>query len=215
MRPRAITLTAIGFLVATMLAILGCSDKTSRPDPCVAPAGSCTSPEAALLALKQAYNTRAPAAFDSLLAEDFVFELSPEDAGQPGMPSEWGRNTELALHARMFDAGLVQSLSLDFIMGDRVFDETEQLWTITITNVEISLLGSTPYHPTQRLYRVQNGLSKFWFRQMIWNAPCSDESAWKIVKWRDSPIEDGKRGDPALPPAEPTNWGTIKALYRP
>ncbi len=213
MRLRAVTLAAICFLVATMLAVPGCSDKTSRPDPCVAPPGACTSPEAALLALKQAYNKYAPAALDSLLSEDFVFELSPEDAGQPGMPAEWGRNTELELHARMLNHDYVVSLSLNFEIGPRVFDETEQLWTITVTNVDLDLYGTTPDHPTRKYYRVQNGMSKFWFRQTAWDAPCSDESAWKIVKWQDSPVGGGKRSDPALPPAGNTNWGTIKWLY--
>jgi hypothetical protein len=213
MRFRAVTLAAIGLLMAGLFAIPGCSDKTSRPDPCFAPPGSCTSPEAALLALKQAYNTRAPAALDSLLAEDFTFVLSPEDAGQPGMPSQWGRNAELDIHARMLDPDHVQALALDFVIGPRVFDEAEQLWTITITLVDISLYGTTPDHPTPRVYQVRYGTAKFWFREMTWNAPCSGERAWKIAKWEDEPVGAGKRSDPALPPEENTTWGTIKWLF--
>jgi hypothetical protein len=217
MRFSGVPFAAICFLAATLFAIPGCSDKTSRPDPCVAPAGSCTSPEAALLALKHAYRYRETAAFDSLLSADFVFELSVEDAGQPGMPSEWGRSSELAIYTQMFDTDLVQSLSLDFVVGDRVFDETEQLWTITITNVDIDLYGFTPDHPTLKSYRVQDGRSKFWFRQMTWNAPCSDESAWKIVKWQDEPLEGAQRRGPQLPPegGSNTTWGLIKWLYLP
>ena len=108
------------------------------------------SPENLLANLKMAYHEREIAEYESLLAKDFTFVLSPEDAGQPGMPSQWGRNTEIGIHQRMFDADLVQSLSLDFIIGDRVFDETDQLWTITITNVDLFLHGMTPDHPTPK-----------------------------------------------------------------
>ena len=215
MRLRAITLAAIGVLAATLFAIPGCSDKTSRPDPCIAPPGSCTSPEAALLALKQAYNTRAPAALDSLLSEDFIFELSLEDAGHPGMPGAWGHGSELALHALLLNAEYAQSLSLNFVFGPRVFDEAEQLWTITVTNVDVDLYGTTPDHPTPMTYRVENSTAKFWFRPMTWNAPCSDESAWKIVKWRDEPVEEGQRRGPASSQTDPTTWGLIKWLYLP
>jgi hypothetical protein len=145
-------------LVATLFALPGCSDKASRPgDHCVAPLGACATPEAALLALKQAYRERASAALDSLLSADFIFELSPEDAGAPGMPDEWGRSTELAINDLLFDAELAQPMAVDFVIGPRVFDEAEQLWTITITNVDIGLHGTTPDHPTPKSYQVRAG----------------------------------------------------------
>jgi hypothetical protein len=148
-------------------------------------------PENLLANLKMAYHERETAEYESLLAKDFTFVLSPEDAGQPGMPSQWGRNTEIGIHQRMFDADLVQTLSLDFVIGDRIFDETDQLWTITITNVELSLYGMTTEHPTPKLYRVQNGVSKFWFRQESWTVPGTSDRIWSIVKWEDSPVEGG------------------------
>jgi hypothetical protein len=213
MRFHAITLAAIGFLAA----IPGCSHTSSRPDDhCIAPPGVCANPEAALLALKQAYNTRESAALDSLLAADFTFELSPEDAGQPGVPDEWGRSVELALHALLLDAGYVHSLELNFVIGPRVFDAVEQLWTITITDVHLDLYGVTPDRlTTPEAYGVDDGSAKFWFRSTAWNAPCSDESAWKIVKWRDQPVEWALRRGPALPPDGITTWGYIKWLYHP
>jgi hypothetical protein len=210
MRLRAVTLAAIS----------GCSDNSTRPEDCAhfndQPVGI-TSPEAALLALKEAYREREFAVMDSLLSPDFVFELSPENAGQPGVPAEWGRGSELAICTLLFDADLVQTLALDFVIGSRVFDEAEQLLTITITNVDLSLYGTTPGHPTPKAYLVQDSTSRFWFRPMTWNAHGTDEPAWKIVKWQDESIEGAQRRGLQSPPGSGSNttWGYIKSLYLP
>lgn len=202
-------------LFVCLVAVPGCSDDASRPaDTCVAPPGACTSPEAALLALQEAYNTRVPAALDSLLDGDFSFELSPEDAGQPGMPDSWGRSSELSIHTRMMNADSTLTLLLDFVIGPRVFDPAAQLWTITITEVGLYLHGITPHHPTPTTYRIEDGVGKFWFRPTAWSAPCSAESAWKIVKWQDMPVPEAAHRGQALPGSgTTTTWGSIKSLY--
>ncbi|MBM3316311.1 MAG: hypothetical protein FJY75_00520 [Candidatus Eisenbacteria bacterium] len=175
-------------------ALAGCpfmptkNDKPPDPVPVFQPR---TSPENLLANLKTAYKERAVAEYESLLARDFTFVLSPEDAGQPGMPDAWGRNTEITVHQKMFDGDLVQSLSLDFMAGQRVFDPVDHYWTITISNVDLYLRGMTPDRPTLTTYRVQDGTSRFWFRQNSWNATGTNEPVWTIVKWEDSPIEQG------------------------
>jgi hypothetical protein len=220
MRLRAVPLAAICFLAATMFAVPGCTDRISRPedhDHWDDGPRDITSPEAALLALKDAYRERESAAMDSLLSADFIFELSPEDASMPGMPDGWERSGELAIYAQMFDADLVQSLALDFVIGPRVFDDVEQLWTITITRVDLLLYGLTPDHPTPKMYRVENDSAKFWFRPMTWNARGTDDRAWKIVKWQDEFVEGAQRRGLQSPPegGSNTTWGYIKWLYRP
>jgi hypothetical protein len=174
-----------------LLGVVGCPFMPTKDKP-VDPVDKFlprTSPENLLANLKMAYRERETAEYESLLAMDFTFVLAPEDAGQPGMPSQWGRNTEIGVHQRMFDADLVQSLSLDFVVGDRLFDEAGQLWTITITNVDLSLYGMTPDHPTPKNYQVLDGSSKFWFRQNNWTVPGTTDRIWSIVKWEDSPVE--------------------------
>lgn len=176
----------------SLVALTGCPftpDKgDTDPDP-VDPFLKRVSPENLLANLKTAYKERAVAEYESLLASDFTFVLSPEDAGQPGMPDQWGRNQEITIHQKMFDAELVQSLTLDFVVGSRIFDPADQLWTITIANVDLYLNGITPDHPTPTTYRVQDGTAKFWFRQNSWNAAGTTEPVWTIVKWEDMPIE--------------------------
>ena len=169
-----------------------------------------TSPENLLRNLKLAYEKRNVAEYESLLAVDFTFVLSVEDAGQPGMPSQWGRNTEIAVHWHMLDTDLVTYLALDFVVGGRVFDDIAQLWTVTITHVDLELTGMTPDHPISKSYSVRNGTSKFWFRQNDWTAPGTSDRTWSIVKWEDSPLYS--RGAPGA--AEPANWGTVKSVYR-
>ena len=176
-----------------LLGVVGCpfSPDKGKPDPVEPKFLERTSPENLLANLKTAYREREAAEYESLLAKDFTFVLTPEDAGQPGMPSQWGANTEIGIHQQMFDADLVTYLSLDFVVGDRVFDDTDQLWTITITDVDLSLRGMTPDHPTPKSYSVENGTSKFWFRQNDWTVPSTSDRIWSIVKWEDSPIEEG------------------------
>jgi hypothetical protein len=181
----------VGWLA--LLAVVGCPFSPDDappiiPEPKFLPR---TSPENLLANLMTSYRERETAEYESLLALNFTFVLSPVDAGQPGMPSQWGRNTEIGVHQRMFDADLVQTLALDFAVGARVFDETDQLWTITITNVDLSLYGMTPDFPTPKQYRVLGGSSKFWFQQNDWTAPGTSDRIWSIVKWEDSPVEGG------------------------
>jgi hypothetical protein len=149
------------------------------------------SPENLLFNLKSAYRLRNAAEYESLLAQDFTFVLSAEDAGQPGMPDAWGRNDEIGIHQRMFDGDLVQNLSLNFDVGSRVFDPADQLWTVTIANVDLYLYGITPDFPTPQAYTVSDNTSKFWFRQNSWTAAGTTDPIWTIVKWEDSPIEEG------------------------
>jgi len=194
----------------------GCSDEPARPvDGCLVPPGVCTTPEDALLALQGAYSACDPAALDSLLAPEFTFDLSAEDAGLPGMPARWDRATELGLHARMFDADSTQALSLQFIIGSRIFDPVEGLWSITIMNVDLYFYGIVPGALSPMTYRVQNGTAKLWFRQTEWKADCQEEGAWKIVRWQDMPLSGAAPKGRALRCGIPLSWGTFKWRFLP
>jgi hypothetical protein len=163
----------------------GNGDPPPDPDPFLAR----TSPENLLANLKAAYEERAIAEYESLLAMDFTFLLSQEDAQQPGMPESWGRQDEIGIHTNMFDSDRVEDLTLSFDAGSRVFDPTDGLWTITITNVRLRLYGETPgSEEGPKEYKVDNGTSKFWFRENDWTEPETSNKIWSIVKWEDNPI---------------------------
>ncbi|MCK4415330.1 MAG: fibronectin type III domain-containing protein [Candidatus Eisenbacteria sp.] len=174
------------------------------------------SPENVLHNLKMAYAERAVAEYESLLAMDFTFLLSAEDAAEPGMPESWGRQDEIGIHTNMFDYDRVQTLTLGFDSGDRVFDPTDGLWTITITNVRLRLYGETPGNegegPVE--YKVDNGTSKFWFRENDWTEPGTESDVWTIVKWKDQPIRPMSLSQEDPLPADGASWGTIKAVFR-
>jgi len=172
-----------------------------------------TSPANLLLNLMAAYQLRNVAEYESLLASpDFAFVLSEEDQGKPGMPDSWGRDPEVSIHRHMFDAGMVRQLTLDFHLGDVIWDATQGMYTVLIYNVNLYLYGATPGHPTEvKEYRVRGSRSKFWFRKNAWTTGAAHDSVWTIVRWEDVPY-----GSLSAAPAagEPATWGALKAIYR-
>jgi hypothetical protein len=203
-------LVLMAALAACLLVPLGCSDKSVCPCKESSPFLARTSPENVLENLKLCYGHRAVAEYESLLAQDFAFEPSE---GDYELPDQWGRNQEVAIHRNMFDAELVQTLSLGFDVGERVFDSTAQLWTIMVTNVDLNLFGMTPHLQTPKEYSVVDGTSRFWFRRNSWNAPGTQEKTWTIVKWEDEPIDLLSRPRPLPAATNNTSWGTIKAIF--
>ncbi|MCK4413626.1 MAG: hypothetical protein KAY32_08785 [Candidatus Eisenbacteria sp.] len=191
---RTLQLGVSGLLLLLMIAgITGCPfspDSGNGDDPPPDLFKARTSPENLLENLKMAYRERVVAEYESLLAMDFTFLLSAEDAAEPGMPESWGRQDEIGIHTNMFDSDRVQDLSLSFDSGDRVFDPTDGLWTITITNVRLRLYGETPGNEGEgpEEYKVDSGTSKFWFRENDWTEPGTSNKIWTIVKWEDNPI---------------------------
>jgi hypothetical protein len=148
-----------------------------------------TSPSSLLHNLKKAYEKRSIAEYESLLAKDFTFVLSAEDQQQQGMPDSWGRAPEIQIHTRMFDAELVQTLTLAFEVADSVWDPADGMYTALMSNVNLYLVGATPAHPGDvKEYRVSGGRAKFWFRKNPWTVAGKPDSVWTIVKWEDSPI---------------------------
>ena len=148
-----------------------------------------TTPQNLLYNLKQAYKERNIAEYESLLANpSFTFELSDEDQDKPEMPDNWGRDPEILIHSRMFDAEMVQQLTLDFIVGDVEWDAIQGMYSVLITNVNLYLYGSTPGHPTEvKEYRVTDSRSKFWFKKNPWTTGAERDSVWTIVMWEDNP----------------------------
>jgi len=196
-----------------LAALAGCGDKeTDPPHHEESPFLSRTSPGNVLYNLKQAYKERSVAEYESLLANDFTFILSEEDQARPGMLDNWGRAPEITIHSRMFDAEMVQTLTLDFNIGDVVWDATQGMYTVLIDNVNLYLYGSTPGHPTEvKEYTVSASRSKFWFRKNPWTTGAAHDSVWTIVMWEDNPT--GSRGGMGAAVADHTSWGSIKALY--
>ena len=208
--PRFVAVACFAFLAA----FAGCGDgKTSAPDHEESPFLPRTSPANLLHNLKTAYAERDVAEFDSLLANPgFTFVLSQVDQDKPDMPDSWGRDPEILIHSRMFDAEMVQTLTLDFIVGDVTWDATQGMYSVMVTNVNLFLYGSTPGHPTEvKEYTVSDSRSKFWFRKNPWTTGAAHDSVWTIVRWEDEPI--GSRGARSPNAAERSSWGVIKTLF--
>ena len=88
----------------------------------------------------------------------------------------------------MFDAEMVQTLTLDFVVHDVVWDAAQGMYTVLIDNVNLFLYGSTPGHPTEvKEYTVSASRSKFWFRKNPWTTGAAHDSIWTIVQWEDNP----------------------------
>jgi hypothetical protein len=173
-----------------------------------------TSPESLLSNLREAYALRNVAEYESLLAfrpPAFTFVLSEEDQGQPGMPDQWGRQTEVEIHEHMFDAEAVQTLRLGYVIGTREWDPVENLWSILVSNVNLHLYGIIPGQEEEGLQEleVEGATSRFWFREESWTAPGTSDSVWAIVKWEDNPA-----GSVSKLGIDPLNWGEVKNLYR-
>jgi hypothetical protein len=157
-----------------------------------------TSPENLLRNLIAAYRLRNVAEYESLLARpSFTFVLSPEDQQKPGMPDQWGRDTEVSIHQHMFGAGLVQTLTVGFNIGDVVWNPADEMYTVFVSHVNLYLYGATPGHPTEvKEYRVSDSRSKFWFRKNGWFWPGTQDSTCVIVRWEDDPA--GSRAPPGV-----------------
>jgi hypothetical protein len=165
-----------------------------------------TSPQNLLHNLAQAYEHRNIAEYESLLAKNgFEFVLS-EESHRPDLPDSWGRDVEIQLHRCLFDAEHVQTLTLDFTVGDVEWDPVFGMPTVLIRHVDIYVYGSTPGHPTDfSERRVRDGSSRFWFVKNPWTTGAHGDSVWTIVRWEDS--EHGS-GEDSL------SWGECKALCR-
>ena len=211
-RNRSCFTVSLAILVAGL--VWGCGDDSTAPNNIIqCPFGSRTSPENVLYNLKQAYKLRSITEYESLLAlkpPAFTFVLSEDDQGQPGMPDSWGRQTEIDIHACMFDVDTAQALTLQFDEGVREWDAVESMWSILVSNVNLHLYGIIAGQEEEGLQelKVEGATARFWFRKEPWTAPGVSDSVWTIVKWEDNPAGSLKM------PHDPETWGEIKYLYR-
>jgi hypothetical protein len=152
-----------------------------------------TSPENLLYNLRMAYDERDLSEYDSLLASDFTFFLSPDDIH---IAERFNRFEEIEAHQNLFDADLVQQLRLTFddvTSADVSLDPAktsvqDSLWTTTLTNVDLYLFGKTPNeHPDEPpgAYQMDDGQEQFWFRRNSWKNPQTGDYIWTIVEWQE------------------------------
>jgi hypothetical protein len=194
-----------------LVVLVGCSDDVT-PIVWPSPYLPRTSPANLLHNLQKAYEQRNIAEYDSLLAKDFIFMISREDQQNPHFDDSWGKGEEVLIHTRMFDAEMVQTLTVAFVGAAAVWDPADSMYTVVISNVNLLLYGSTPAHPIDvKEYRVVNGRAKFWFRKNGWAASPKPDSIWTIVKWEDDAFARRAGGHP--PVSEEQSWGSIKALF--
>jgi hypothetical protein len=202
--------------VCIAAAIAGCGDKETGPitidPPDFLPR---TSPLNLLNNLALAYGRRDLAQYDSLLAADFTFVTATQDRRWwPDLPEQWGRDSEVLIHARLFDAQAVPTLTLQFVTGAIEWDAMAQMPADSIHGVRLYLIGSVPARPNDpKEYRLDFGRGKLWFRRNGWFWPGTQDSVWTIVRWQDYPEfvlpVRGAASD------VPTGWGVIKHFFLP
>jgi hypothetical protein len=207
-------------LLALLLAVAGCDDDATKPDPedndpPAIPAP--TTPENVVSAIEVIYNddVRSPQerldAYASLLPgnsappeEAFIFVFMPADI-QNGLPPTWGLNEELAVHRAIFDAqgaGDIHSLELRIVHNpaqDLTPSEAgREGWKqVFATNVYLRLMFDM-----NNGLEVNGGQSMFLF-------PPPQEGKFNIAEWRDLP-----RPSPARS-VESSTWGSVKAAFSP
>jgi hypothetical protein len=146
------------------------------------------------------------AEYESLLAKNFEFVLSREDQQKPDLPDSWGREIEVQLHRRMLDAEYVQTLTLEFTVGDLEWDPAFGMLTLLARRVSVYIYGSTPGHPTEvSVNQVRDSCSRLWFVRNRWTTGSRQDSVWTIVRWEDQPVAD------SCSVAGSFSWGALKA----
>ena len=215
--PRCIVLAA---LTAVVLTGSGCEKSAGPegrlriPEPVVYAAP--TTPGSLLENLLLAYAERNVAEYAALLAVDYEFEFSDIDQQDPDVPADpFDRSTEVGVHERMFDATLVQTLTLDyeFDPADLAVDPdlsspADTLWTLLVWNMDLLLYGATPRHPNEpEAFELEDGVTQFWFRESDQLDPSSGELAWEIVRCKEHNFGGGK-------PESRSSWGSIKSLFK-
>ncbi|MCK4305499.1 MAG: hypothetical protein KAY24_14780 [Candidatus Eisenbacteria sp.] len=198
---RLIQVLTSSLCVFVLAGLVGCPFSTDTrktdPEPFKPTFLPRTSPKNLLENLKVAYDERDITEYDSLLAGDFTFILSPDDQN---IAECFDRQQEIGVHENMFDGELVQTLRLTFdrvMESNIVFDEVkstlEDPWyTTVIMNVDLFLFGVTPSHPDEPAqgYEMDNGQEQFWFRKNGWTDTEGD-SIWTIVEWQEISVGGG------------------------
>ena len=198
---RLIQVLTSSLCVFVLAGLVGCPFSTdpSETDPVPVPPKflSRTSPKNLLENLKASYEERDIAEYDSLLARDFTFFLSPDDQH---IEERFDRQQEIGVHENMFDGELVQDLRLTFdpvhesnIVLDEEKSTPDDTWyTTVITNVDLYLFGATPGHPDEPAqgYQMENGQEQFWFRKTGWT-DAEGDSIWTIVEWEEIGVGGG------------------------
>jgi hypothetical protein len=196
-------ITGVGLVLAMAAALTGCPFSTSPddkapPDP-VQSFVPRTSVANLLENLKAAYDERVPAEYESLLARDFVFVFSDLDQTDPTVPSDdLTREDEVRIHESMFDATLVQTLTLRFHydiqeleIDEEYTTENDTIWTLYVTNVYLYLYGGTPQHPNEpEGYELDGGVEQLWFRKNSWTHS-NGSPIWTIMRWKEHNFGSG------------------------
>ena len=145
-----------------------------------------------LINLERAYNERNPLEYDRLLDDAFIFIFSPGDFAKGETPEEWDRASELVATGNMFDPTYRN-------------DQVE-----SVTKIDLSLTypadswveeapPSDPKYQNESWYTKELRYSMFIrtdgpidFQSSdirgqvtVRLADVSDESIWRIVRWRD------------------------------
>ncbi len=216
MRVHAVRLSVLIAILCMAILLASCSGERPtypwvEPTPGFRPR---TSVQNLLHNLHMAYDERNLTAFDSLLAEDYRFFFAKEDQD---IADSLTAAQEHEIHTHMFGLDYVAKLVLSFDIGQVTRDTLEWLpeddvWTMTITNVDLYVFGRTPRFPEDELkaYEMEDGRQRFWFRRNPWTDPATGDRIWTIVRWRE--LERGKTS--AAAPDEST-WGQVKWVFRP
>lgn len=208
-------------LLAVIVCVAGCSDETPTGPPIVPEVPVFkppTSPENLLYNLKMAYQERDVDELAAVLADDFLFFFSEDDLQR--FPDPYTRADEQVIHGAMFDPGWVRDLELDFHVGELTVDlgkttAGDTTWAAYLDQVELYLYGANPQHPNEdpQGWRLQDGISRFWFKKTQGVDPGTGDPIWEITEWREIDNKDGGLRSPTIMAAESSTWGEIKSLF--
>lgn len=222
---RPILLTA-----ATILALIGCGDETTRP--VVQQYYEPTSEMNVLHNLVLSWEEKDVAAYASLLADDFRFYFDEDTRIRKGLPEYWTRIEDSTGSGQMLAAPLTRNIqvALRQTQGPDTLTAPEQEgWTqVNVLNTYLEVeQDSSLQNPDGLTFIVESQIHHFYFRRgrtpddTLATSPTSDR--YYIVKWVDegeSWKPDTRAPRPTVAPEGATvvvkaTWGLIKAFYHP
>ena len=198
-------------LVLALIPACG-SDDPAAPPPSSPKIIALTTQNAVLHNLEAAYNLRKMAPVEDLLAPDFTFYPSDGDV-QNGLPTQWGRDTEIALTQDLFTATKSIDMDIQFENGVtwNVVDPPpvpSETWYAATAYYHFQM---TVAHPTEDITYLSdvNVQAEFTVR----DDGTEEAPNWRLVAMRD--LGSGIRGARIARSTNPITWGGMMGMYLP
>jgi len=215
---RAFTLVAALIVAVAMSLACGSGDNPAVGLPL--PRSSLqnlTQKEHVLNNIELAYNQRNVEWYHGVLDQNFTFILAPGDVGG-GVPTSWGRATELDLHTRLFDKNYTalpcQSIKMDLNLDSVQWTEftpqsaPSETWYLT------TIYYNFTFEIAPNTYINDTG-TKATFTVRDAGPSGNYAHHWQLVEMRDlGPQNNLMASRVALASTQPSDIGRVKGMYR-